>query len=286
MESGTTLPLYDFSVESGTRTLITTIRQLTPTTIIFGSYPGGMHISDVRQPSTIVQRGAVSRPPSAEQATPLCIRNRDEDGNNILVCGRFPSVLCYDLRVGLSTCRSVYSGAESLSSMALVGRNRIIVGGSYRGIPSNYSGFRAKHTEGRGTLESINTRNLTLEIKNRWTASNATILAVAPRNGGVFAAGGSGSLRLLSGIETGIRDIDMNRMITKIQVQRSAHEGYYDAVERVYLGCGTDGVACLEFGHPSDDGDLGGQTAQPPGSLLANQFSDLHYFGRRVGLDL
>lgn len=148
------------------------------------------------------------------------------------------------------------------------------------------SGVATKYAKGRGTLESINTRNLTLEAKNRWSASNATILAVAPRNGGVFAAGGSGSLRLLSGIQTGVRDVDLKRMITKIQVDGSAQGGYYDAVDRVYLGCGTDGVACVEFGHPSDDGDLVERHTRLPSSLLEGQFSDLHFFGRRVGLNL
>ena len=135
MQSEQILPLYDFDAKSGGLSLITTICQLTPTTIVFGSYPGGMHVLDIRQPSSIVQRGVVSRPASADQATPLSIRNRGDDGDEILICGRFPSVLCYDLRVGLSTCRSVYSGAESLSSIALVGRDRVIVGGSYRGSP-------------------------------------------------------------------------------------------------------------------------------------------------------
>ena len=46
---------------------------------------------------------------------------------------------------------------------------------------------------------------MTLELKNRWMASNATILAVAARNGGVFAAGGSDFLRFLSGIQTSVR---------------------------------------------------------------------------------
>jgi hypothetical protein len=104
---------------------------------------------------------------------------------------------------------------------------------------------------------------------------------VASRNNGVFAAGGSGSLRLLSGIQNGIRDIDLNRMITKIQVEGSSQGDYYNVVERVYLGCGTDGVACVEFGHPSDDGKACEGETQCPGSLLAGQFSDLHFFGRR-----
>jgi hypothetical protein len=104
---------------------------------------------------------------------------------------------------------------------------------------------------------------------------------VASRNGGVFAAGGSGSLRLLSGIQTGIRDIDLNRMITKIQIEGSSKGDDYNGVERVYLGCGTDGVACVEFGHPSQDGEPGEGEIQRRGSLLAGQFSDLHFFGRR-----
>ena len=135
--------------------------------------------------------------------------------------------------------------------------------------------------EGRGTLESINTRSLTIEAKNRWTASNATILAVAARNDGIFAAGGSGSLRLLSGIQSPIREIDLNRMITKIQIEESSLRDYDNGVERVYLGCGPDGVACVEFGRLSDDGGLGQGDTQRPGSSLAGHFSDLHFFASR-----
>jgi len=104
---------------------------------------------------------------------------------------------------------------------------------------------------------------------------------VASRNGGVFAAGGSGSLRLLSGIQAGIRDIDLHRMITKIQVEGSSQGDYYNGVERVYLGCGTDGVACVEFGYPSDDGEQGEGETERPSSLLAGQFSDLYFLGSR-----
>src|SRR5271156_1179436 len=118
VESEKVLRLYDFGDDGSVgRSLITTICQLTPTTLVFGSYPAGIHVSDVRQPSTIVQRGIISRPPSADRATPLCIRSRGAEVDTFIVCGRFPSVLFFDLRAGLSVCRSVYSGAESLSSM-------------------------------------------------------------------------------------------------------------------------------------------------------------------------
>ena len=134
VESDKILRLFDFNDDGSVgRSLITTIWQLTPTTLVFGSYPAGIYVSDVRQPSTIVQRGVISRPPSSDQATPLCIRSRSVEADNFIVCGRFPSVLSYDLRAGLSVCGSVYSGAESLSSMTPVGRDRVIVGGSYRG---------------------------------------------------------------------------------------------------------------------------------------------------------
>src|SRR5271170_3738070 len=107
VESDQILRLYDFSDDGFVgRSLITTIWQLTPTTLVFGSYPAGIHVSDVRRPSAIVQRGVISRPPSADHATPLCIRNRGVEGDNFIVCGRFPSVLSYDLRAGLSVCRS------------------------------------------------------------------------------------------------------------------------------------------------------------------------------------
>jgi len=102
-------------------------------TLLFGSYPAGMHIVDLRDPCAIVQSSRLPKAPSAGQATPLCIRDFGINENQVIVCGRFPSVLLYDLRNGLCKCRSVYSGAESLSSMTAAPRDRIIVGGSYRG---------------------------------------------------------------------------------------------------------------------------------------------------------
>lgn len=116
--------------------------------------------------------------------------------------------------------------------------------------------------------------------KNRWTASRATILAVAARNGGVFAAGGSGTLRLLDGIQTGVRDVEIDRMITRIEIDSSFVGDYCNATEHVYLGCGADGVARVEFGHSEDLEKSSTETRSSfPGSLLAGQYSDLHFFG-------
>lgn len=140
------------------------------------------------------------------------------------------------------------------------------------------SSFKYTNVSGRGTLECINTRTLKLESKNRWTASNAAILAVAPRNSGIFAAGGSGKLRLLNGIHTGVRDIELNRMITKIEVGPS-HSTYHNVAEQVYLGCGGDGVACVQFGIPNDDDPDDRILHRVGSSLMAGQYADLHFFG-------
>lgn len=119
-----------------------------------------------------------------------------------------------------------------------------------------------------------------MESKNRWTASSATILGVASRNSGIFAAGGSGTLRLLNGIQNGIRDIQLDCMITKIEVEASYQRDYRNVAEQVYLGCGTDGVACVEFGLPigPEEGLSEGRSHHPT-SLLSGEYSDMHYLG-------
>jgi hypothetical protein len=132
---------------------------------------------------------------------------------------------------------------------------------------------------GRGTLEYFNTRTLRLDSKNRWTASSATILGIAARNCGLFVAGGSGHLRLLDGIDDGFRDVELNCMVTKLEVDSSDSNGCRNSAERVYLGCGADGIACVEFGN----GDHDTETIQPPmipESLLRGQYSDMHFLGR------
>ena len=235
-----------------------------------------MHIVDIRDSSVIVQTHRLPKAPSAGQATPLCIRNFGVNENQVMICGRFPCVLMYDLRNGLSKCRSVYSGAESLSSMTTASRDRIIVGGSYRGI---YTGVICTNLLGRGTLECIDTHSMILESKNRWTASSATILAVASRNSGIFAAGGSGTLRLLNGIQNGIRDIQLDRMITKIEVDNTYQTEYKNVADQVYLGCGTDGIACVEFGTPLESEEhLPFGVTESRNSLLRGEYSDMYYF--------
>jgi hypothetical protein len=122
---------------------------------------------------------------------------------------------------------------------------------------------------------------LKLESKNRWTASGATILGIASRNCGLFTAGGSGTLRLMDGIDDGIRDIDLNCMITKVEIEANNSNEFRNAAERVYLGCGADGMSCVEFGNDPD----AMETEHPPmaqGSLLRSQYSDIHYFGRFI----
>lgn len=118
-----------------------------------------------------------------------------------------------------------------------------------------------------------------LESKNRWTASSATILGVASRNSGIFAAGGSGTLRLLNGIQNGIRDIQLDQIITKIEVDNTYPREYMNVAEQVYLGCGPDGIACVEFGAPleSKDQSMMGETESRK-SLLRGEYSDMYYF--------
>jgi len=131
---------------------------------------------------------------------------------------------------------------------------------------------------GRGTLECFNTRTLRLEVKNRWTASSATILGIAVRNCGLFAAGGSGYLRLLDGMDHGIRDVELDCMVTKIEID-SNDSGCRNAAERVFLGCGANGISCVEFGNSGDATEVEQQPTYPE-SLLRGQYSDMHFLGR------
>ena len=100
---------------------------------MFGSFPAGLHLVDLRHPSAVVKSADLPKAPSALQATPLCIRETIRS-HNFVVCGRFPSVLLYDLRRGLNVCSSIYSGADSLSSMSIASNDHVIAGGSYRGM--------------------------------------------------------------------------------------------------------------------------------------------------------
>ena len=129
-------------------------------------------------------------------------------------------------------------------------------------------------------MECFNPRTLKLEWKNRWTASSATILGIAARNCGLFAAGGSGQLRLLDGIDDGVRDIDLNCMVTKIEIETNGSEEYRNAAERVYLGCGADGLACVDFGRDDNDDSEIEERPSIPSSLLRGQYSDMHFLGR------
>lgn len=254
------------------------MNQVDDSTLVVGSYPAGIYVLDLRSRSAIVQSGKLPKAPSSVQATPLCIMNPYLRTNTFMTCGRFPSVLIYDLRGGLEPCGSIYSGAESLSSMDFAPPDHVVVGGSYRGTQ-----FSAKFIElcftGRGTLDCVNIQNMTLEYRNRWTVSSAAILAVASKNNGVFAAGASGTLRILEGIETGLREINLGRIITRIRVGESCDRLYQKVAEQIYLGCGTDGVACVDFGFPlvSDEQS----EVSRSDSLLAGEYSDMHYFGNR-----
>jgi hypothetical protein len=115
------------------RSLITAVHTLDQSTLMFGSYPSGIHLVDFRHPRGIVHSGQLPKAPSAAQATPLCIASQSHRRDEFLVCGRFPSVLLYDIRKGFGAFRSVYSGATSLSCLTMGSCNRVIAGGSYKG---------------------------------------------------------------------------------------------------------------------------------------------------------
>jgi len=135
VQSETVSQLFNFGDEIAIEnSLITTVHQVSPSTLLFGSYPCGIHFVDLRQRNSLVQSSEIPKAPSAGQATPLCIRNRDADNHDFLVCGRFPSILLYDLRNGLRVSNSIYSGANSLSSLTAFSSERVIAGGNYRGL--------------------------------------------------------------------------------------------------------------------------------------------------------
>ena len=283
MVSERTIQLYTFGQALGSgESLITTVHQFDRSTLLFGSFPSGLHVMDIRNRSPIVHSIELPKAPSAGQATPLCIRKQGAGETEFLVCGRFPSVLLYDLRHGVRGVGVIYSGADSLSSLAIASPNTVIAGGSYRG----YDCFRQSinRVVGRGSIELINTKTLSLEAKNRWTASRAAILGVACRNSGVFAVGGSGTLRLLDGVQNGIRDVEIDRMITRIEVETTLLSGYDNVAGRVYLGCAADGLACVEFGRSLeiDDDEEEQELYQSrfARSLLAGEYSDRHFLGR------
>jgi hypothetical protein len=128
--------LFRFGDRSGLdQSLISTVHRLGNSTILFGSYPSGIHLIDLRQPFPVFQNQDIPKLPSVGQATPLCIRSSPADDFSFLVCGRFPAVLLGDLRLGLRNFRSVYSGADSLSSITSISRDHIVLAGAYRGIP-------------------------------------------------------------------------------------------------------------------------------------------------------
>jgi hypothetical protein len=133
VESGLTTQLYNFpESEASNRSLITAVHQFDPSTLLFGSFPSGLHIVDLRQRYVVCQ-GGLPKAPSAGQATPLSIKTCQINDNAFVVCGRFPSVLMYDIRRGLKPSASIYSGADSLSSMTAGTGDIVVAGGSYRG---------------------------------------------------------------------------------------------------------------------------------------------------------
>ena len=131
-----TTPLYQFSgPDILERNLISTIQRLGPWTLALGSYPSGIHLLDIRQPSLISKSQQIPAAPLAGQATPLCIRSSPANDHDFFVCGRFPAVLLYDLRFGFQNPHSIYSGADSLASLVSISSERMMVGGAHRGWP-------------------------------------------------------------------------------------------------------------------------------------------------------
>ena len=112
--------------------LISTICPIGQRGVLFGSFPSGLHFSDLRQRS-LVQSFELPRLPTSVQATPLCIRPHPARDDSYFVCGRFPAILSFDLRMGLEKFISIYSGADSLSCITPISSDYIVVGGAYRG---------------------------------------------------------------------------------------------------------------------------------------------------------
>jgi len=114
-------------------------------------------------------------------------------------------------------------------------------------------------------------------MKNRWTASNATILGVAARNTGVVAAGGAGVIRFFDGIQRCTREINLDRMITKVEVEKQWDSEYEKAVDRIFLNCGADGICYLEPGRdPESFRTVTREHATQTSSLRAI-YSDRHF---------
>lgn len=154
-ESGITAELYKFQ-QSGS--LITAIHQFDRSTLLFGSFPSGLHVMDLRQRYAVYE-GELPKAPSAGQATPLCVRHSQINDNTFIVCGRFPSVLMYDIRGGLRPSFSIYSGANSLSSMIAGSGDVVVAGGSYRGMLYLVSLLINQQVEARLNVLTFDLRN-------------------------------------------------------------------------------------------------------------------------------
>jgi len=132
---------------------------------------------------------------------------------------------------------------------------------------------------GRGTIECINTRSLSIEAKNRWTASNGTILGIAERNTGVVTAGGAGVLRFFDGIQNCIREIDLDRIITRVEVERLSRTTFPNTADRLFVSCGPDGITSFEFGgdFESLEGEVIDADTVTTSPLLAASYSDRYF---------
>jgi hypothetical protein len=125
---------------------------------------------------------------------------------------------------------------------------------------------------GRGTLERINSKTLQFEARNRSTVSSATVLALVPRNNGIIAAGGAGTLRFYDGIHTSVREVDHDSVITKIEADSANAGGYHNNPDRLIVSCGPAGILSVGFGAEKIS-DSGSRESDASSSFPAEYFT-------------
>jgi hypothetical protein len=88
----------------------------------------------------------------------------------------------------------------------------------------------------------------------------------------VIAAGGAGVVRFFDGIHKCFREVNLDRMITKVEVEKRWESEYDNAVDRIYLSCGADGIYFVEPGKANTESRdfMRNDTRAVPSSLLAN----------------
>lgn len=88
----------------------------------------------------------------------------------------------------------------------------------------------------------------------------------------------------MDGIQGCVRTLELDRLITKMEVDPSTMGDCRNSVERVFVGCATDGISYIEFGASED---LSVSEEVPMGNYRSSAFPrisladpDMRYFGR------